>query len=135
MMRRAVIIAGAVVVASTAVLAWRFAPVLDVSVFAKDLSVADEDKLSSRLSLPDGYTLNIYSHGLEGPRLMQLEASGDLIVSETDSGRITIVKRDRDGDGRSDGTETLREGLDMPHGLWLDGGKLYVAEEGRVLRF
>jgi glucose/arabinose dehydrogenase len=95
----------------------------------------NEEHLKARLSLAEGYKLNVFASGLEGPRLMQITPAGDIVVSESDSGKILLLKRDSDGDGRSDGAETLKDGLDEPHGLWLEEGKLYVAEQSRVTRF
>jgi glucose/arabinose dehydrogenase len=94
-----------------------------------------EKRLQDRLTLAEGHRLNIFASGLDGPRLMQLTADGDLIVSETDGGKVTLLSRDGDRDGKSDGKNTLADGLDQPHGLWLDGDKLYVAEESHVLRY
>ena len=66
---------------------------------------------------------------------MQMTADGDLIVSGYREGTILLVKADGDGDGRSDWQGSLREGLNQPHGLLLEGRTLYVAEEQRVVSY
>jgi len=70
-----------------------------------------------------------------GPRLMVEDASGALIVSGYRDGRVYRVLPDANGDGRADGVRVLLKGLNLPHGLELDEGWLYVAEEHRVARW
>jgi glucose/arabinose dehydrogenase len=130
-MRRQLVIVGIGLIVAAAVGA-RLAGILNSPLYAQP---ADERHLQSRLTLAAGYKLNVYASGLERPRLMQITEGGDLIVSESDNGKIVLVKRDAADDGKSDGEETLKDGLNEPHGLWLDGNKLYVAEESRVMRY
>ena len=91
--------------------------------------------LRERIKLPDGYSLEVFARDLGRPRLMQMTANGDLIVSGYREGTILLVKADGDGDGRSDWQGSLREGLNQPHGLLLEGRTLYVAEEQRVVSY
>ena len=91
--------------------------------------------LRERIKFPKGYRLEVFARDLGQPRLMQMTAEGDLIVSGYSNGTILLVKADRDGDGRSDGQGVLREGLNQPHGLLLEGSTLYVAEEQRVVSY
>ncbi len=88
-----------------------------------------------QLTLPPGYTISIFARNLGSPRLMQLRGDGSLYVSLPDEGRIGLVGADDDGDGESDKITTVAKGLRKPHGLWLDGDRLYVAEEHRVQVF
>jgi glucose/arabinose dehydrogenase len=85
--------------------------------------------------VPEGLAFSVFARDLGRPRLMQMTASGDLIISGHSSGTIMLVKGDGDGDGRSDGTVVLKEGLQLPHGLWLEGERLIVAEEHRVVSY
>ena len=94
-----------------------------------------ERLLRERIKLPGGYRLEVFARDLGSPRLMQMTAAGDLIVSGHGNGNIMLVKADGDGDGRSDGQGNLLEGLNQPHGLLLEGRALYVAEEERVVRY
>ncbi len=94
-----------------------------------------EELLHKRISVPDGYSFTVYANGLGGPRLMQMTETGDLIVSVYRGGTIMLVRRDGDGDGRSDGHSVLLAGLDNPHGLLLEGNTLLVAEEQRVVKY
>jgi glucose/arabinose dehydrogenase len=61
-------------------------------------------------------------------------ANGDLILSQPRGGLVVLLYGDRDGDGRSDGRQTLFAGLDRPNGVDLHAGWLYVAEATRVSR-
>ena len=94
-----------------------------------------EALLRERIKLPEGYRLEIFARDLGRLRLMQMTENGDLIVSGYRDGNIVLLKADRDGDGRSDGQQILIEGTNQPHGLLLEGGTLYVAEEQRVVRY
>jgi glucose/arabinose dehydrogenase len=91
--------------------------------------------LRERIKLPDGCRLEVFARDLGRPRLMQMTANGDLIVSGYRDGTILLEKADIDGDGRSDWQRSLREGLNQPHGLLLEEPALYVAEEQRVVSY
>ena len=94
-----------------------------------------EALLGERIKLPPGYSFEIFARDLGTPRLMRMMPSGDLIVSGHHSGTLMLVRRDGDGDGHSDGMSILRQDMNNPHGLLLEGQVLYVAEESRVLKY
>lgn len=94
-----------------------------------------EDKLKSRLELPEGFVFETWASGLPNPRLMHVTTEGDLLVSAPRDGKVFLVQRDRDGDGGADGVEVLLEGLDRPHGIDVFEEQLYVAEGTAVVRF
>ena len=66
-----------------------------------------ERLLRERINLPEGYRLEVFARDLGSPRLLQMTAAGDLIVSGHGNGNIMLVKADGDGDGRSDGQGNL----------------------------
>ncbi len=82
-----------------------------------------------------GAEITLFATLPTGPRLMVEDATGALIVSGYRDGRVYRILPDADGDGRTDGVRVLLEELDLPHGLELDDGWLYVAEEHRVTRW
>ena len=88
----------------------------------------------SALRLAPGFTPSVYAEGLGPVRVLRFTGTGDLLVSVTRAGKILLVKRDADGDGRADGVRTLLDGLDRPHGIDLADGWLYFAETGAVRR-
>lgn len=88
----------------------------------------------SRVRVPRGFTMATWTEGIANARFLRFTATGDLLVSAPRQGRIYLVERDANGDGRADGQRVLLEGLDRPHGIELHGDTLYVAETGAVLR-
>jgi glucose/arabinose dehydrogenase len=104
-------------------------------LFGSRADYAQDTELQTRITLPPGYRINIYATGIDDARFMQLTPTGDLLVTSTDDGTLVLVKRDANGDGRSDGVEVLASGMELPHGIWLDGKTLYIAEEHQVIRY
>lgn len=86
------------------------------------------------LRLPAGFTLTEFATGLANARFLRVTDEGDVVVSQPREGRVTLLAGDANGDGASDGTVPLLEGLDRPHGLALRDGFLYVAEMTAVGR-
>ena len=92
-----------------------------------------EPEIIERLELPDGYKANLFAVGVGRARGMAMTPNGDILVASPGR-KLMLVKADRSGDGRSDGVEMLADDLRSPHGLYLDGDWLYVAETDGVVR-
>ena len=90
--------------------------------------------ISEQLRVPPGFKVALWAQDLPSARLMAPTANGDLILSQPRGGLVVLLYGDRDGDGRSDGRQTLFAGLDRPNGVDLHEGWLYVAEATRVSR-
>lgn len=95
---------------------------------------APSDQALGRIVVPEGFQIGIYAEGVPNARLMRFTGAGDLLVSSPRDGRIVLLARDADADGRADGLRSLLEGLNRPHGLDLREGWLYVAETDGVGR-
>ncbi|MCZ6785198.1 MAG: PQQ-dependent sugar dehydrogenase [Proteobacteria bacterium] len=95
---------------------------------------ASDDLLGQQIELAEGFGIGLFAEGLRIPRFLRFTSEGDLLVTTTRSGRVVLLFRDADGDGRSDGRRTLLEGLDRPQGMDFLDGFLYVAESGAVGR-
>lgn len=67
----------------------------------------------------------IFAKDLKGPRVMTEDGQGNILVSETSAGRVSLLT------SKGDRT-TLLSGLDRPHGLAINDGHLFVAETGQV---
>lgn len=94
------------------------------------LSVA---QAAERLKVPDGFEVHLYA-AVPLARWPLATATGDLIVARTRADTLTLVERDRNGDGKPDAVRTLLEGIDHPHGLALLDGWLYVGYRNGVAR-
>jgi glucose/arabinose dehydrogenase len=87
----------------------------------------------SGITLPHGFALSAFATGLGVARFLTLDPSGTLLVSVPNQGRVLALP-DK-GDGKAADAVTVVAGLDQPHGLAWKNGDLYIAEQGRVLRF
>ncbi|MDG2308782.1 MAG: PQQ-dependent sugar dehydrogenase [Candidatus Binatia bacterium] len=87
-----------------------------------------------RLRVPGGFGLTVFAEGIPNARMLKFTPAGDLLVSAPREGRVFLLERDENGDGRAEGKRVLLEDLDLPHGLALHDGWLYVAETGAVTR-
>jgi glucose/arabinose dehydrogenase len=112
---------------------WRWLHVSIAVPPSSGISAKELASIAVGLATPPGLSVNAYAMGLGEARVMVLTSKGDILLSSLPS-KVLLVKKDSQGNGRSDGVETLLSGLQNPSGLFLDGDQLYVAEEGRVLR-
>ena len=86
------------------------------------------------ITLPSGFSINIYADDVENARSMALGDNGTLFVGTRLAGKVYAVL-DRNHDARADDVITIAAGLDMPNGVAFRNGSLYVAEVNRVLRY
>jgi glucose/arabinose dehydrogenase len=93
-----------------------------------------ENVLADRVNLPHGFSINTFAGGLGTPRMLRFTATGDLLVSSPGTGKVFLLERDADGDGRADGQRVVLDKLTAPHGLAIQDGWLYVTEIDGVLR-
>lgn len=88
----------------------------------------------SKISLPEGYEIDIYADDVENARAMALSPSGVLYVGTRSKGDVYALK-DTDGDMIVDEKHVLLTGGTMPNGVAFRDGDLYVAEVNRLLKF
>ena len=86
------------------------------------------------IELPEGFTIDIYAADVKNARSMAYSPDGTLFVGTRDEGNVYALK-DTDGDYKADEKHLLAEGLNMPNGVALHNGDLYVAEVSRILKF
>ena len=108
------------------------------------VSVRNQPKLverppEARLSVPEGFRVGVFAAQLSGPRKMLLAPNGDVILSETVGGRISVLHPSADGAAAA-GRDTFAGDLKQPYGIafYPDAQHpkwLYVAETNRVVRF
>src|SRR5690606_1311916 len=111
--------------------------------------------------VPEGYAISAIATDLRIPRQALVLPSGDILVAEgrggnapklkpkdviagyikakgttsVESGNRLTLLRDADGDGVYELQTVFAEGLDAPYGLALVGNRLYVANQGALVRF
>lgn len=93
----------------------------------------------AKLSLPAGFKVDTYATGLEGPRAMVLAPNGDIFISETQSGRVKVMRSSADG-SKAEQITVFAQGMLQPLGIaFQPAGNnpqwVYVAEMNRVVRY
>ncbi|MFC3031968.1 PQQ-dependent sugar dehydrogenase [Pseudoalteromonas fenneropenaei] len=88
----------------------------------------------SRLQLPAGYEVSLFADNVVNARQMAVSKQGIVYVGSRKAGKVHALV-DFNKDGVADKTILLAEGLNMPSGLAIKDGDLYVAEVNRILRF
>src|SRR3989344_1919900 len=88
------------------------------------------------LSLPDGFTIEVFAKNLPGARVLIRDEFGNFWISQPSEGKITMLEMGTDGKvARQNAVFT---GLRKPHGLAVapanGGGMLYIAEEHQISR-
>jgi len=130
-----IVLIGAVLIAAALVVKrWYFPYGLAVNGPPSSGAAMSDATLHSRIQLPPGFSIATYTADLPSARLLRFTSTGDLLVSATGEGKVMLVGRDADGDGRADSVRVLLDHLNMPHGLALHDGRLYVAEQHAVFR-
>lgn len=99
-----------------------------------DTDISDRTLMQS-LTVPAGMQVQIFASDVPTARVMRITDTGDMLVSSTRGGTITLLYRDENNDGESDGRRILLSGLQTPHGIALKDGWMYVSEETQVRRF
>jgi glucose/arabinose dehydrogenase len=90
--------------------------------------------LANAIKMPPGFHIELYTDDVPGARSMAMSPSGVLFVGTRKGGRVYAVM-DEDNDRKADSVVTICEGLNMPNGVALWNGDLYVAEVHRILRY
>ena len=88
----------------------------------------------SRLHLPEGFKISIYSE-VTSARSMALGDNGVVFVGSRDNPGKVYAIQDTDGDGIAEKQYLIAENLYMPNGVAFKDGNLYVAEVNRIIRF
>jgi hypothetical protein len=91
------------------------------------------------LSVPAGFTVQLFASGLSGPRLLRTAPNGDVFIAETGKGRIRVL-RAADGASEPDQMAIFANGLRGPFGIAFyplgpDPRWVYVGNLNSVVRF
>ncbi|HEX6994895.1 MAG TPA: PQQ-dependent sugar dehydrogenase [Gammaproteobacteria bacterium] len=92
----------------------------------------------AELTVPQGFTVDVYTRDVERPRVMRVAPNGDVFVAETRPGRIRVLRPSADG-ATAKSVAIFAEGLTQPFGMQFYPAEnpewLYVAENNRVVRY
>jgi glucose/arabinose dehydrogenase len=88
----------------------------------------------TEIKLPEGFNIEIYASNDSNARSMVLSETGILFVGSRSSGNVYAMV-DNDQDYKVDEVLTIASGLDMPNGVDIKDGDLYVAEVSRIIKF
>lgn len=90
--------------------------------------------LKQRMKLLSGFNISVYADQLPGARMMRMTDAGDLLVSLPQRGEIVLLHRDDNQDKFPDGRQKLINNLNLPTGLDIHNGWLYIAETDAIGR-
>ena len=100
---------------------------------AKDVDLAS-------IQLPDGFKISVFADfntkngmHLSGPRMMALDANGNLYVSAVGSQRVLMLP-DHNRDGIADEVVSVAQNLNAPQGLAFVGDHLLIANQDGVVK-
>src|SRR3954467_7986367 len=85
-----------------------------------------------KLKLPPGFHVEIFAQGVENARSMALGEKGTLFVGSMGAGNVYAIRHD--GQKATD-VRKIASGLNMPNGVAVKDGSLYVMEVNRLTRF
>ena len=93
---------------------------------------AQNDLDLNDISLPPGFSIEIWTDEVPNARSIALGEDGVVFVATRRDGRVYAVVP---SSSSAPTVVTLAEGLKMPNGVAIHDGDLYVAENHRILRF
>ncbi|OHU90627.1 PQQ-dependent sugar dehydrogenase [Pseudoalteromonas amylolytica] len=105
-----------------------------ISLLMWTKSAAANDELLERLTLPKGYEISYFAKNVENARQLAVSSSGVVYAGSRKAGKVYALI-DHNQDGVADRQIVLAKNLNMPSGLALYQGDLYVAEVHRIIRF
>jgi len=88
---------------------------------------------------PKGFKVELYTTGLDNPRLLRLAPNGDLFLAESESGKIKVF-RGVTLDGKPQQVSVFAEGLHQPFGIAFypsgpDPKYVYIGDTDGIVRF
>jgi glucose/arabinose dehydrogenase len=89
---------------------------------------------AERISLPSGFAIEIFAEDVPDARSMTLSPGGTLFVGTRARGVVYAIPNATKGT-RAEKPRVIARGLNMPNGVAVRDGALYVAEVSRILRF
>ncbi len=98
------------------------------------IAIGNPDEPSvAQIRLPEGFEIAVFAR-VDKARSMALGPGGTIFVGNRKGNSVWAV-RDDDGDFKADRVVRVAKGLEMPNGVAIRDGDLYVSEVSRILRF
>ena len=94
--------------------------------------IVEKNQTPFPLKLPEGFSISIFAKGLSGARVMATDGMGNIWVSQTGEGKITMLEIES---GMVKSKSEIFKNLKKPHGLAFDPQDslvLYFAEEDKI---
>ena len=96
-----------------------------------------KNKPDGPLKVPQGFSLEIFAKDLPGARVMVRDLFGNMWVSQTSKGTVSLLEVDKET-GKVSSASVILKNLKHPHGILFGAGEqstaLYVAEENQIIR-
>lgn len=86
-----------------------------------------------KIKMPEGFAIEVFAE-VNNARSMAMSAEGTLYVGNRNGDKVYAVK-DTDGDNKADKRWVIATGLNMPNGVAVNDGDLYVAEVSRITKY
>lgn len=83
--------------------------------------------------VPPGFTVQVFAEGFAHARWLAVAPDGAVFLAQPQEGKVTRLV-DADGDGRAEAQSDFVTGLDLPHGLAVRGGQLFVGDAYGIWR-
>jgi len=112
-------------------------PVPDLAASARNFVRIVRRTNDQKPIVPNGFEVNLFASGLDGPRLIRTAPNGDLFVAESAAGRVLVLRRNGTGAPQS---SLFASGLHGPFGIAFypngpDPEWVYVGNTDSVVRF
>ena len=88
----------------------------------------------STIKLPPGFEIEIFAEGIQNARSITRSPEGTIFVGTRSLGNVYAL-RDEDGDHKAEKKWVIATDLNLPNGVAVKDGDLYVAEYNRILRY
>ena len=88
---------------------------------------------AENLRVPAGFQIELYTDQTPNARSLALGEDGTVYVGTMTEGKVYAV-RDEDHDGKAERVLTVASGLNMPNGVAVLKGDLYIAEIPRIVK-
>ena len=89
--------------------------------------------------VPAGFKVDVFAKDLGGPRAMRVAPNGDIFLTESNTGKVRVMRPSKDG-SKAETVETFAQGLLQPFGVqfYPVGNSpqwVYIGETNRVVRY